>query len=93
MNGDYKDDCGEKIEKSKSIEITPQMQEEIDAWERVSMIDWAKTAEEDLKIAKEFENCESDIEEEEDNIRKSKRKTIRNQGKYKSRGKEKRREP
>jgi len=32
-------------------------------------------------------------EEEEDNIRKSKRKSIREGGKYKSRGKEKRREP
>jgi len=33
------------------------------------------------------------VEEEEDDIRKSKRKSIRNQGKYKGRGKEKRREP
>jgi hypothetical protein len=32
-------------------------------------------------------------EEEEDDIRKSKRKSIREGGKYKSRGKEKRREP
>jgi len=33
------------------------------------------------------------VEEEEDKIRKSKRKSIREGGKYKSRGKEKRREP
>lgn len=33
------------------------------------------------------------IEEEEDKIRRSKRKTIRKGGKYKERGKEKRREP
>lgn len=33
------------------------------------------------------------IEEEEDKIRRSKRKSIREGGKYKSRGKEKRREP
>lgn len=48
------------------------------------------------KIRDEFEKWLSEgekWEEEEDDIRKSKRETIRNQGKYKSRGKEKRREP
>lgn len=50
----------------------------------------------DVKIRDEFEKWLSEgekWEEEEDDIRKSKRKTIRNQGKYKSRGKEKNREP
>jgi hypothetical protein len=38
-------------------------------------------------------NKHIDLEKTEDKIRKLKRKSIRNQGKYKSRGKEKRREP
>ena len=43
--------------------------------------------------SKEKKKYKLGVEEEEDNIRKSHRKTIRNQGKYKSRGKEKNREP
>lgn len=52
-----------------------------------------ESAEEDLELTKEYENCNEDIEEEEDKIRKLKHKSIRIQGKYKARGKEKRREP
>jgi hypothetical protein len=65
-------DCPVNPKKFKKVEISPQLREELDAWERASTGTW---------------------EETEDGLRKSKRKTIRNQGKYKGRGKEKRREP
>lgn len=57
---------------------------------------YKENAGEDLKLAKEFEDCDEDlerIEREEDEVRISKSKSIRIQGKYKARGKEKRREP
>lgn len=44
-------------------------------------------------MSEEFDENWARIEEKEDRVRKGKRKSIRIQGKYKSRGKEKRREP